>query len=114
MSPNVPDIFSSSALSLTREKSASSLMQLVMYSVPRIVSHVTFRISEAHLFLSMCPTKSLFEEKELHPLSRLVPALQFRMAWDLQLRERKESRCLQLDSMSRYISNPLIIAGHSR
>jgi hypothetical protein len=73
MSPNVPDLFSPCALSLTRKKSASSLLQLLMYWVPRIVSNLAFsHLSEAHLFRSMCSTKSLFEEKEVHPESGLA------------------------------------------
>ena len=67
MSPNVADTFSPSVLSLTLEKSAWSLMQVLLYRVPRIASDVTFQISLRHAyFFQSVPMKSLFDEKEMH------------------------------------------------
>jgi hypothetical protein len=58
MSPNVADTFSPSALSLTLEKSAWSLMQVLIYWVPRIGSDVTFQISLRHTYLFQCVPRS--------------------------------------------------------
>src|SRR5215469_8283455 len=50
-------------------------MQAPLLRVREIITDVTLSdLSERHLFLSMSSTGSLFDRRELHPLSRLAPA----------------------------------------